>query len=105
VDGEPVVALVSGSNRVDEQKLADAAGGAGAIRPDASVVRAATGFPIGGIPPFGYPAPLRTFVDRDLVGHDVVWAACGMPHVNFATNPGDLVAVPGADVCDLAAPA
>ncbi|MEY2566465.1 MAG: hypothetical protein QOE35_994 [Actinomycetota bacterium] len=105
VDGEPVVALVSGGNRVDEAKLAEAAGGSAATRPDAKVVRAATGFPIGGIPPFGYPAPLRTFVDEDLLLHDVVWAACGMPHVNFSSNPNDLVRVTGALVCDLAAPA
>jgi prolyl-tRNA editing enzyme YbaK/EbsC (Cys-tRNA(Pro) deacylase) len=102
VDDEPVVALVSGVNRVDEAKLAKAAGGAAATRPDAKAVRAATGFPIGGIPPFGYPAPLRTFVDRDLVAHDAVWAACGMPHVNFCANPADLVRVTGAEICDLA---
>ncbi len=104
VDGQPVVALASGVNRVDEQKLADAAGGSSARRPDANAVRAATGFPIGGVPPFGYPAPLPTFVDEDLLAHDVVWAACGMPHVNFACNPKDLVGATGATVCDLAAP-
>ena len=103
VDGQPVVALVSGSNRVDEQKLARAAGGSSSTRPDANAVRAATGFPIGGIPPFGYPAPLPTFVDDDLLAHEVVWAACGMPHVNFAANPKDLVRATGATVADIAA--
>ena len=102
VDGEPVVALVSGSNRVDEQKLAAAAGGTSSSRPDANAVRAATGFPIGGIPPFGYPSPLPTFVDEDLLAHDEVWAACGMPYVNFATNPKDLVRATGATVADVA---
>ena len=103
VDGQPVVVLVSGSNRVDEEKLARAAGGSSCSRPDAKAVRAATGFPIGGIPPFGYPAPLPTFVDEDLLTHDVVWAACGMPHVNFASNPKDLLAATGATVADIAA--
>jgi Cys-tRNA(Pro) deacylase len=103
VDGQPVVALVSGSNRVDEKKLAGVAGGTSSTRPDANAVRAATGFPIGGIPPFGYPAPLPTFLDEDLLAHDVVWAACGMPHVNFAINPRDLVAAIGATVADVAA--
>jgi Cys-tRNA(Pro) deacylase len=104
VDGQPVVALVSGSNRVDEAKLARAAGGEAATRPDADAVRAATGFPIGGVPPFGYPQPLPTFVDRDLLVHDEVWAACGMPHVNFAIAPDELMRVTGAVVADLAAP-
>ncbi|MEY2476996.1 MAG: hypothetical protein QOG87_2311 [Actinomycetota bacterium] len=103
VDDQPVVALVSGGNRVDEQKLAKAAGGSSSTRPDANAVRAATGFPIGGVPPFGYPAPLPTFVDEDLLAHDEVWAACGMPHVNFASNPKDLVRATGAGVADLAA--
>ena len=102
VDGQPVVALVSGVNRVDERKLAEAAGGSAAARPDANAVRAATGFPIGGVPPFGYPTPLPTFVDEDLLEHDVVWAACGMPHVNFASNPRDLARATGATVADLA---
>ncbi|MDQ1373354.1 MAG: hypothetical protein QOJ09_692 [Actinomycetota bacterium] len=103
VDGEPVVALVSGANRVDEAKLAKAAGGSASTRPDAKVVRAATGFPIGGIPPFGYPSPLPTFVDEDLLVHDVVWAACGMPHVNFAASPADLVRATDAVVSDVRA--
>ena len=103
VDGQPVVALVSGTNRVDERKLATAAGGAFSTRPDANAVRAATGFPIGGVPPFGYPAPLPTFVDEDLLAYDVAWAACGTPHVNFASNPQDLVRAIGATVADIAA--
>jgi prolyl-tRNA editing enzyme YbaK/EbsC (Cys-tRNA(Pro) deacylase) len=103
VDDQPVVALVSGSNRVDEAKLAAAAGGTAATRPDAKAVRAATGFPIGGVPPFGYPAPLPTYADEDLVVHDEVWAACGMPHVNFAVDPADLVRATGAVVADIAA--
>jgi prolyl-tRNA editing enzyme YbaK/EbsC (Cys-tRNA(Pro) deacylase) len=103
VDDQPVVALVSGSNRVDEAKLAAAAGGTAATRPDAKVVRAATGFPIGGVAPFGYPAPLPTYVDEDLVAHGEVWAACGMPHVNFAVASADLVRATGAVVADIAA--
>jgi prolyl-tRNA editing enzyme YbaK/EbsC (Cys-tRNA(Pro) deacylase) len=102
VDGAPVVALVSGANRVDEAKLATAVGGRVASRPDANAVRAATSFPIGGVPPFGYPQPLPTVVDLDLLAFDVVWAACGMPHVNFSVGPKDLVRATGAVVCELA---
>ena len=104
VDGEAVVALVSGANRVDEERLGAAAGGGRATRMDAKAVREATAFPIGGIPPFGYPLPLRTFVDRDLLAFEEVWAAAGMPHVNFALTPDALVRATNATVCQLAAP-
>ncbi len=59
----PVIALVSGANRLDEAKLAAAAGADHAARVDADRVREVTGFPIGGVPPFGHPRPVRTFVD------------------------------------------
>src|SRR4051794_39886095 len=75
VDGDVVLVLVSGENRLDEQKLAAAAGATTIARADADAVRAATSFSIGGVPPFGHPTRLRTFVDTDLLTHEVVWAA------------------------------
>ena len=105
VDGEVVVALVSGSNLCDEAKLAHAAGGERAWREDADTVREATGFPVGGVPPFGHREPLRVFVDRDLLQHEEVWAAAGTPHVNFPVAPAALVRATGGTVCDLARPA
>ena len=67
VDGEVVLAFVSGSNQLDEAKLAAAAGGAQCSRVDADTVRDSTGFPIGGVPPFGHTTALQTFVDPDLL--------------------------------------
>ncbi|MFZ9884940.1 MAG: YbaK/EbsC family protein, partial [Ilumatobacteraceae bacterium] len=75
VDNEIVMALVSGSNQLDEKKLAAAAGGSKCSRVDADAVRAATGYPIGGVPPFGHSTQLRVFVDPDLLQYDEVWAA------------------------------
>ncbi|MFZ9210405.1 MAG: YbaK/EbsC family protein, partial [Ilumatobacteraceae bacterium] len=77
VDNEIVMALVSGSNQLDEKKLAAAAGGSKCSRVDADAVRAATGYPIGGVPPFGHSTQLRVFVDPDLLQYDEVWAAAG----------------------------
>lgn len=102
VDGEVVVALVSGTNRLDEGKLASAAGGERAWREDADTVREATGFPAGGVPPFGHREPLRVFVDNDLLQYDEVWAAAGTPRVNFAVAPDALVRATVGAVCDLA---
>ena len=101
VDGEIVMAYVSGSNQLDEKKLAAAAGGAKCSRVDADAVRAATGYPIGGVPPFGHSTQLRVFVDPDLLQYDEVWAAAGTWNDNFGANPNDIVRVAGGVVTDL----
>ena len=101
VDTEIVMALVSGSNQLDEKKLALAAGGAKCSRVDADAVRAATGYPIGGVPPFGHATQLRVFVDPDLLQYDEVWAAAGTWNDNFGANPNDIVRVAGGIVTDL----
>jgi prolyl-tRNA editing enzyme YbaK/EbsC (Cys-tRNA(Pro) deacylase) len=91
VDGEVVLACVSGANQLDESKLALAAGGTTCSRVDADVVRAATGFPIGGVPPFGHATHLRVFIDPDLLQYDEVWAAAGTWHDVFGVDPHKLV--------------
>jgi Cys-tRNA(Pro) deacylase len=101
VDDEIVMALVSGSNQLDEKKLAAAAGGAKCSRVDADAVRAATGFPIGGVPPFGHTTQLRVFVDPDLLQYDEVWAAAGTWNDVFGASPADIVRVAGGVVTDL----
>jgi Cys-tRNA(Pro) deacylase len=102
VDGEVVIALVSGDNRLDEAKLAAAAGGDEAWREDADTVREATGFPVGGVPPFGHKEPLRVFVDEDLLRYEELWASAGTNHHNFAITPTTLLRATGGRVCELA---
>jgi prolyl-tRNA editing enzyme YbaK/EbsC (Cys-tRNA(Pro) deacylase) len=101
VDGEIVLAYVSGVNQLDERKLAAAAGGTKCQRVDADVVRETTGFPIGGVPPIGHATPLRVFIDPDLLQHDVVWAAAGTWHDVFPLAPADLERVSGGTLVDL----
>jgi Cys-tRNA(Pro) deacylase len=101
VDSEIVMALVSGSNQLDEKKLAAAAGGAKCARVDADAVRDATGYPIGGVPPFGHSTQLRVFVDPDLLQYDEVWAAAGTWNDNFGAAPADIVRVASGVVTDL----
>ena len=101
VDGEVVLAYVSGANQLDEKKLAAAAGGSKCSRVDAAVVREATGFPIGGVPPFGHTTALRVFIDPDLLQYDEVWAAAGTWHDVFGIEPYKLVEASGGAVTDL----
>ncbi|MGH2446209.1 MAG: YbaK/EbsC family protein [Candidatus Limnocylindria bacterium] len=99
---EPVVALVSGANRVDAAKLGAAIGSNGIRRADGDAARAATGFAIGGIPPFGHEGSLGIVIDRDLLVHSTVWAAAGLPDAVFEITPDELVRVSGGAVADLA---
>ncbi len=101
VDEQPVLALVSGDRQLDEKKLAAAAGGTVSRRPDAEVVRAVTGFPVGGVPPFGHTSDLPVFFDQDLLRFEEVWASAGTPHVNFAADPRQLADATGGRVVDV----
>lgn len=101
VDGEVVLAYVSGANQLDERKLAAAAGGLRCSRVDADAVRAATGFPIGGVPPFGLATQLRIFIDPDLLQYDEVWAAAGTWTDVFRIEPHKLVEASGGVITDL----
>lgn len=101
-DGVPVLALTSGANRVDVDRLAALCGATEVRRATPEEARAATGFAVGGTPPFGHPERVRTFVDRDLLGFGEVWAAAGTPDSVFALTSGDLVRVAIAEVVDLA---
>lgn len=101
-DGAPVVALVSGSNRLDTDLLAAALGATQVRRATANEAREATGYAIGGVPPFGHARALPVLVDRDLTAFDVVHAAAGLPDATFPISPPDLVRVSGGRVVDLA---
>jgi len=98
--GKPVVALVSGSNRLDEHKLA-AVAGKPVAKADAETARAATGYSIGGVPPFGHATEVPVFMDRDLMRFPVVWAAAGRPDSVFEIEPGRLRELSNAEVADL----
>jgi prolyl-tRNA editing enzyme YbaK/EbsC (Cys-tRNA(Pro) deacylase) len=100
---EPVLALVSGTNRLDTSRIA-AWLDAPPRRATADEVRSATGFAIGGVPPVGHAHPLVTFIDRDLMQYDTVYAAAGTPHAVFAISPAELERITGGRVVDLAAP-
>lgn len=100
-DGEAVLALTSGQNRVDSAALARLMEVRSVRQATPEEAREATGFAIGGTPPFGHPHPLRVFVDRDLLAHEVVWAAAGTPRAVFAITPRELLAASGGTPADI----
>jgi prolyl-tRNA editing enzyme YbaK/EbsC (Cys-tRNA(Pro) deacylase) len=95
--GKPILLLVSGGNRVDQKGVASVIGEA-LDRPDAAFVRDVTGFAIGGIPPFGHAQPLPTWIDKDLLQYETVWAAAGSPEAVFEVDPRRLAEAIGARV-------
>jgi prolyl-tRNA editing enzyme YbaK/EbsC (Cys-tRNA(Pro) deacylase) len=98
--GRPVVALVSGPNRLDEARLG-AIAGQPVTKADAAAARTATGYSIGGVPPFGHATEVPVFMDRDLLGYEVVWAAAGRPDSVFEIAPDRLRELSEATVMDL----
>jgi prolyl-tRNA editing enzyme YbaK/EbsC (Cys-tRNA(Pro) deacylase) len=94
---KPVLALVSGANRVNEKRLGLLVGEE-IEKADADFVRQHTGFAVGGVPPVGHVERLATFIDRDLLQYDEIWAAAGSPHTVFRLTPGDLQSMTGGEV-------
>ncbi len=90
----PVLVIASGSNRVDEKKVAEVLGEK-IERADADFVRARTGFAIGGVPPVGHAESPITVIDRDLEAYDEIWAAAGTPNAVFRLSPAELIAITG----------
>ncbi|WP_158927780.1 YbaK/EbsC family protein [Acidisphaera sp. S103] len=101
VDGTPVLVVASGTNRVDEKKVA-AVLGQKISRADAAFVLDLTGFAVGGVPPVGHATPPVVFLDRDLQAYARIWAAAGSPNAVFALTPADLVRLTGAHFVDVA---
>lgn len=101
-DGRPVLALVSGTNRLDVGKVRALVGAGRVERADADTVRTLTGYAIGGVPPVGHAQALPIFLDRDLLRYDTVYAAAGTPYAVFAISPERLLQITGATAADLA---
>ena len=87
-DGDPVLAVVSGAHRADIDALAEAFDCAEVRQASPDEVRAATGFAVGGVPPFGHDLPV--VFDEALCDQDLIYAAGGDGNTLFAVNPRDL---------------
>ena len=97
---QPILAIVSGGNRVDEERLGELVAEAVA-KADADYVRQRTGYAIGGVPPVGHVEPLVCLIDEDLLQYDAIWAAAGTPRVVFRLTPAELQRITGGRVVSL----
>jgi len=101
VSDKPVLVIASGVNRVNEQAAA-ALAGEPLEKASPDFVRAATGYAIGGVPPVGFPAPIATWIDQDLLQFEEVWAAAGTPFAVFSLDPRHLSEITGGAVARVA---
>ena len=97
--GEAILFLTAGGNQVDAAKAGTLAGEP-LGKADAALVRAQTGFAIGGVSPVGHLNPVRAFLDPRLLEFDVVWAAAGTPNHVFAIDPAQLASLTNAKTDD-----
>lgn len=98
----PALALTAGHNRIDLTRLSEIMGSEVTMS-DARAARDATGFSIGGTPPFGHPKPLTTLLDPSLLDHELVYAAAGTPDSCFPISPEVLRAVTNARIASFVA--
>lgn len=100
-DGEPVLLLLSGADRVDLAKAAKVVGVERLSKADAEVARQRSGYSIGATPPFGHREPLPVFIDERLAALDRVWAAGGRPDTVFEIATSDLIKISQARLGNL----
>lgn len=93
----PILVIASGTNRVDTGKVGSLLGEP-VKKADADYIRDQTGFAIGGIPPVGHSKQLQTYIDKDLLNYETVWAAAGTPYSVFSIDPDDLMTLTGGTV-------
>lgn len=99
-DDAAVMVVASGSNRVDENKVAAIVGPL--AKADARFVREKIGYAIGGVCPVGHLQKSVMLIDQDLLQYPKVWAAAGHPHAVFSLTPQQLLAMTAAPVADIA---
>lgn len=95
--GKPILIIASGSNRVNEKRIAEYIGEP-IEKANAHFVRSTTGFAIGGVPPLGHLQDIRTFIDEDLLQYERIWAAGGTPNSVFQLDTKDLQDMTGGQV-------
>jgi prolyl-tRNA editing enzyme YbaK/EbsC (Cys-tRNA(Pro) deacylase) len=98
-DGEPVLVVASGSHRIDADKLAVLLDVAEVRQASPDEVRSATGFPVGGVAPFGHDLPV--VMDESLLDCECIWAAGGDGNTLFSVEPHKLAQCIDARVADV----
>lgn len=94
-----VLVLIAGNSTCQEDQLSRAFGLEGSVvRPTGDLVRAVTGFSIGGVSPVGLVAKLPVAIDGNLKKYEKIYVSAGDPACVFATNMDELKKLTGGVV-------
>jgi len=97
--GQAILFITAGGNQVDPVK-ASAVAGEPLGKADAALIRAQTGFAIGGVAPIGHLHPITAYLDPRLTEFDVIYAAAGTPRHIFPIKPQVLLKISNSQVSD-----
>jgi prolyl-tRNA editing enzyme YbaK/EbsC (Cys-tRNA(Pro) deacylase) len=101
-DEAPALVLAAGDRKVSNRLLAQLLGAPRVKLAKPDEVTRLAGYPVGGVPPVAHRRPIRTFVDRNLLDHPIVYAAAGAGNAVFAVTPARLIELTEGEVADLA---
>ncbi len=102
-DGELIVSVTSGANRVSTDRIATLVGleDGEASMADPGEIKSTLGWSIGGVPPFCHETVVPVFIDETLMELEEVWAAAGTPEAVFPIDPETLADLADATVADV----
>lgn len=101
--GSPLFVLVAGDRRLDDRLLATRFGvGRKQVKlASAEQVLELTGYPVGGVSPFGTRQPLETLVDTALSRFETVWVAGGTANAIFPMRLQDMLRLTAGTLADV----
>ncbi len=95
--GMALLFITAGAQQVD-LKRATMLAGEPLTKADAALIRAQTGFAIGGVSPVGHLTPIRAWFDPKLMEFATIWAAAGTPHHVFRLPPSEILKLSCAEI-------
>ena len=103
---QPVMAISCGLYLVDRRVIGKRYGvGRKVVKMGTpETVLSFTGYPVGGVPPFGHLQAIPTLLDQKVLRHETVYAGGGEHNVLMRLRSADILQVTQADVLDLERP-
>jgi prolyl-tRNA editing enzyme YbaK/EbsC (Cys-tRNA(Pro) deacylase) len=99
--GEVVLAIASGTARINRDLLAQITGLPGLKLADAQTVLARTGYPAGGVAPIGHATEFPVVIDLRVLELNVVYGGAGSEETLLRISPIDIERLTGAIVADI----
>lgn len=97
---ETYLVVLSGDRRVDVDKVSAVVGERLSLMKPAEILEK-TGYPVGGVPPFGHRTLLKVLVDKSITRFDVVYTSGGSEDTLLKIEVGELLRHLKAPVVDV----